>query len=316
MKDVKRKIHYDSIYKSPSPLTGKGITIALLDSGVAPHPDLTPRLVGWMDCISRNPYIYDDNGHGTHVSGILVGSGRAMGRNGTGTAGGMPESESFAGMAPQANLVAVKVLNEKGGGQIANVIHGIHYVLLNQKRLNIRIVNISLGTKFHPGDADETELLHWVERLWDSGIVVVTAAGNFGPGDGSITLPGISRKVITVGACEAEDIRNADPGHPQEYSGCGPTSDCIQKPDISAPGNHIYSCSHRYPRFSRLPYIKKSGTSMATPVVAGAAALLLEKYPDMTNVEVKMRLWDSCEDLGLPVNRQGHGRLDMRKLLK
>lgn len=222
----------------------------------------------------------------------------------------------FAGMAPQAKLVAVKVLNEKGGGRIAHVIHGIRYVLLNQRRLNIQIVNISLGTRFHPDDEDELELLRWVERLWNAGIVVVTAAGNFGPEDGSITLPGISRKVITVGACEAEDVRIADPGHPQEYSGCGPTDDCIKKPDISAPGNHIYSCNYRYPRFSRLPYIKKSGTSMATPVIAGAVALLLEKYPTMPNIEVKLRLWNSCEDLGLPINRQGHGRIDMPKLLE
>lgn len=234
---------------------------------------------------------------------MLIGSGRAM--NGR-----------FSGMAPHAKLVAVKVLNDKGGGRIANVIHGIRYVLLNQDRLKIRIVNISIGTRFDPEDAEERMLLYWVERLWDAGMVVVTAAGNFGPENGSITLPGISRKVITVGSCEAEEIRAADPGQPQTYSGCGPTSACVRKPDICAPGNHIYSCNYRYPAYSRIPYVKKSGTSMATPVAAGAAALLLEKYPGMSNVEVKLRLWESCEDMGLPGNRQGHGRIDMRKLLK
>lgn len=303
MKEVKKKIHYDHISNSPQLLTGKGITIALLDSGCAPHPDLAGRISGWCDCVHGKTALYDNNGHGTHLAGILVGSGRAM-------------DGHFSGIAPGAKLVVLKVLNEKGGGKIAQVILGIRFTLALQKKLNIRIVNLSLGTRFHPDDEDEQKLLYWVDRLWDAGLIVVTAAGNFGPGAKSITLPGVSRKVITVGACEAGDVRREDPGQPQEYSGCGPTGECIKKPDISAPGNHIYSCNYRYPRFSRLPYIKKSGTSMATPVVAGAAALLLEKYPDMNNIEVKMRLWNSCEDLGLPENRQGHGRLDLRKLLE
>ena len=146
-------------------------------------------------------------------------------------------------------------------------------------------------------------------------MVVVTAAGNLGPDTCSITLPGISRKVITVGSCLGQSFSNEVPQQALLYSGCGPTEECVKKPDITAPGNGIYSCNYRYPVYSRMPYLKKSGTSMATPVVSGSVALLLEKYPDMKNTEVKLRLWDSCDDLGLPENRQGHGQINITKLL-
>ena len=129
---------------------------------------------------------------------------------------------------------------------------------------------------------------------------VIVAAGNLGPDPESITIPGNCRKVITVGAFD-------------HYSGCGPTSECICKPELVAPGTRIISC---YSGFRRgVYYTRKSGTSMAAPAVAGAVALLLEQEPELTNVEVKMRLKEAAVDTGMPKNCQGWGMPDLRRLL-
>lgn len=293
MKEVKRKTHYWCQDTLPNKITGKGIVCAILDTGIAEHPDLMGRIVGWKDCVQGKRSIYDDNGHGTHVAGILAGNGKS-GRG------------IYAGIAPEAQILAVKVLNQRGGGRIGDVTEGIRYVLQKQMELKIRIVNISIGALAHKKDPEDERLLFWVERLWDSGMVVVTAAGNKGPEEGSITIPGNSRKVITVGADEETGRR---------YSGCGPTGECVKKPDLVVPGNRIYSCNYLFPARSPYPYVQKSGTSMATPVVAGATALLLQKYPNMSNLEVKCRMWNSCEKKQQTGSRQGHGTLNIEKLL-
>ena len=142
-----------------------------------------------------------------------------------------------------------------------------------------------------------------VEQAWDQGFVVVTAAGNMGPAYGSVTAPGSSKKVITVGASDMLDRISS-------VSGAGPTAECVCKPDLVAPGADVISCANK-----RNSYAIKSGTSMSTPKVSGAIALLLQKDPLLTNVEVKMLLRESCIDLGYPRNRQGWGKLDIRKLL-
>ena len=149
-------------------------------------------------------------------------------------------------------------------------------------------------------------LVQAVERAWDDGITVVTAAGNLGPAPGSVTAPGSSRKVITVGAGDL-----LEPG--RGISGCGPTRDCICKPDLVAPGKRLISCA---PGRSRKEYTVKSGTSMAAPQVSGAVALALERVPDLTNVQAKMLLCESARDLGLPRNRQGHGMLWTERFLR
>ena len=294
MKDLKRKIHYWCSDTMRNKITGKGVVCAVLDTGITQHPDLIGRIVGWKDCVQGKKTIYDDNGHGTHVAGILAGNGKS-GRG------------LYSGMAPEAQIFAVKVLNQRGGGKIRDVINGIRYVLLKQKEMKIRIVNISIGTLPHKKDPEDELFLFWVERLWDAGLVVVTAAGNKGPKEGSVTIPGNSRKVITVGADEELG---------KKYSGCGPTGDCIKKPDLAVPGNRIYSCNYLYPVRSPYAYIPKTGTSMATPVVSGAAALVLQKYPDMCNLELKYRLWNSCEKGRYYDQRQGHGNLHVEKFLE
>lgn len=301
MRELKEKIKYRCPEVLVDYICGRGIVTAILDTGVNMHPDLKGRIIGWKDMVKHREESYDDNGHGTHIAGIIAGSGFCS--NGI-----------YAGIAPESKIVSIKVLDFAGNGKIDDVIEGIRFVLEMQEKWNIRIVNISMGTKRHEGREDEEELLKWVERMWDAGMIVITASGNFGPDYGSVTIPGASKKVITVGACDA--AYNKRRPNPNFYSGCGPTEECVIKPDICAPGNRIYSCNFRYPHRSTKPYIAKTGTSMATPVIVGATALLLEKYPEMENVEVKMRLWESADDMGLGGNSQGHGLINIGKYLK
>lgn len=268
MDRVKREIHYRCTDTINRKYTGSGVRVAVLDTGIAPHPDFGGRIIAFKDCVYQRERMYDDNGHGTHVAGILAGDGRMSG-------GG------FAGMAPGAEIVAVKVLDEKGNGELTDLLSGIHWIKRNGRRLGIRIVNISVGARYDIDKKKEEWLLNAVEQLWDMGMVVVISAGNYGPEPGTVAVPGTSRKVITVGALG----NGREPG----CSGQGPTEECVVKPDIVAPGYQIISCNSAY-RQTKRPYTVKSGTSMATPVVSGAIALLLSKYPDMKNVEVKLRI--------------------------
>lgn len=278
---------------------GRRIGIATLDTGIVPHPDLAENITGFGDFVNGRKNIYDDSGHGTHVAGILAGNGKLS--NGV-----------YGGMAPEASLIAAKVLDGAGNGMVEYVMEGIRWVLSQQKRKNIRIVNISVGTQPGLDRAEEDRLLEGVEELWDAGMVVVVSAGNYGPAPGTVAVPGSSRKVITVGAVDLAGRRGGNSREKWDYSGRGPTEECIMKPDVVAPGTFITSCNADYRYRFRKPYTVKSGTSMATPVVSGAIACLLSKYPDMTNVEVKLKLRESCVS---SENTQGWGMLHVGRLL-
>ena len=182
MNRVKQLVHAENVYRMG--YTGKNIRVVTLDTGVYLHPDLRQNVVGFLDFVAMKRACYDDNGHGTHVGGILCANGR------------------MKGMAPQAQLIALKVLGKDGGGQTERVIRGLQWVLAHHKELGIRILNFSVG--FLPGalDREQKQIMELLEQLWDDGVTVVTAAGNNGPGAGTVTAPGISRKVITVGASD------------------------------------------------------------------------------------------------------------------
>lgn len=301
MKQVKQIIHYWCNDTRTGKCLGQNIGVAVLDTGIVLHPDFDKRVLSFQDYVNGRPMFYDDSGHGTHVCGIIGGCGRLS-------------QGLYAGIAPACSLIVVKVLDQKGNGKIRNVIEGIRWVLENKDKYAIRIVNISVGTLPQSGDTEEDHLIRAVELLWDSGIVVIAAAGNYGPDSGTVTTPGISKKIITVGASDDDEYITPS-GIRKNYSGRGPTRDCVCKPDVVAPGSYITSCNARYLRNGGRYYTVKSGTSMATPIVSGAAALLLSKYPDMSNVELKLRLRESCRDLGLPHNQQGWGLLDVAALL-
>ena len=271
--------------------TGKGVCVAVLDTGIYPHMDLSRRIVAFYDYINQREFPYDDNGHGTHVCGILAGSGEASGGK-------------YRGVAPGCLLIGMKVLDRNGNGRKEDVLKALDWVIRNKEEYGIRIVNISVGTTYdHPSQNDV--LIQGVERAWDSGLIVVAAAGNRGPNPGSVTSPGSSRKIITVGS---SDLLLGKSG----ISGRGPTFECVCKPDLVAPGSHIVACTPG----SKNGYGIKSGTSMSTPLISGAIALLLEKHPDLTNVQVKKILLESVDDMGLSHNQQGRGVFNLKKFLE
>ncbi len=269
--------------------TGKNIGVCLLDTGISDHPDFKGRIQMFVDFISNKKTPYDDNGHGTHVAGILCGDGSASGGK-------------YKGVAPGCRIIAVKVLDRMGNGNKEDVLRAFQWILKNYQKYRIRIVNISVGTIYRTW-CDHHLLSQGVEELWDQGLVVVAAAGNQGPKPGSITAPGSSKKVITVGS---SDMLIGSAG----VSGRGPTFECVCKPDLVAPGNRITSC---------LPgggYGIKSGTSMSTPFISGAIARMMEKDPLLTNVEIKMMLRDSTDDMGLPRNQQGWGKFNFKRFME
>lgn len=301
MKQVKEKVSYWCEDTKQYHIEGQGIGVAILDTGIALHPDFDGRIICFKDFVNDLETPYDDNGHGTHIAGIIGGNGKLS-------------AGVYSGIAPKCNLIALKVLDKYGNGEISHVIEGIDWILKNKKKYRIKIVNISVGTLPNTDKAEEEKLLAAVEKMWDGGIVVVVAAGNYGPRSQSITVPGVSRKVITVGASDDTEELFTLEGRLKNYSGRGPTKECVMKPDLVAPGSKIYSCNSRHGKKGRA-YTHKSGTSMATPVVSGAIALLLSKYPEMTNIEVKLRLRQTCVDLGQNKNQQGWGELCIKELL-
>lgn len=271
-----------SAYAYSRNIFGKGIGIAVLDTGVwAGHPDLSANIAGFVDFVNQRKEPYDDHGHGTHVSGILAGSGQAS--------GGM-----YMGIAPLSRLICLKVLDEQSGGKTETVVEACRWLLAHYEEYGIRIVNISVGAVARERRREDDLLVRAAEQLWDAGLVVVAAAGNNGPGEGSITVPGVSRKIITVGSLEQS---------PYGYSGRGPTEECIVKPEILAPGTNVVSC-----RNHKDGYMRRSGTSMAAPVVSGCIALLLEAFPDLNNRAVKMRLYERALPIPNDIRSRGSQR--------
>lgn len=217
------------------------------------HPDFGNRILAFRDFVNYRNWMYDDYGHGTHIAGIAAGNGSMS--NGV-----------YCGIAPEADIIALKVLDFRGNGNISTLMRALEWILINREQYHIQIVNISVGTIEKEEIGEDSKLVKAVNRVWDSGLVVCVAAGNNGPKEGTVTTPGISRKVITVGSSEG----NSD----TDYSGRGPNFSCIIKPDLVAPGSDICSCK----RLGRtMPiraeenfyYTRKSGTSMATPIVSG-----------------------------------------------
>lgn len=277
MNRVKKIVHYQKKW------LGNGTVVVVLDTGVAKHPDLAGRVWKFRDFINGRYDMYDDNGHGTHVCGVI--GGRTI------------------GIAPECRMIVLKVLDENGNGKVEHSMRAFRWILENQEKYNIRVVNISMGMGRDVNEQGKRYIMGAVELLWNMGIVVVAAAGNLGPADGSVTIPGLNEKIITVGSYD------------NIQSGRGSLEKNILKPDLVAPGTRIYSCNAFWNKREEDKYIAKSGTSMSTPIVTGAVADLLSKHPNITNQEVKIRLKNSCDNLRMPVIRQGSGLLNFQKLL-
>ena len=282
----------------------KGITIAVLDTGISVHPDFGQRIIAFQDFVNKRESVYDDSGHGTHVAGCLCGSGKVS--------GGL-----YRGIAPESLLVVGKVLDHKGDGIIENMVAGMEWVLENKEKLAIRILNMSIGMAELTDKQRMNHLLALVDDAWEEGLIVVCAAGNNGPKSMSLSPIGARKKVITVGCHEGGYFGNKK--HLCEnYSGRGPSPYNMRKPDIVAPGTDIISCNafwEKRGRRYRNCYVAKSGTSMATPIVSGAMALLLQKNPDYTNEQAKKKLQITAKDLKEPWNKQGFGMIHINSLL-
>lgn len=292
---VRKEIGCDKFISSR--YTGKNIGVAVLDTGVYLHKDLRNNIVVFKDFVNDNNKPYDDNGHGTHICGIIGGNG-------------FSSYGEYRGIAPDVKLICLKVLDEKGDGNTNDVLRALDFIIKNKDRYNIRIINISIGSIPKTNMGERTRLIQSVEKAWDHGLCVVVAAGNNGPAPMTVTTPGISRKVITVGSSDVEINTDKNMRKNISFSGCGPTPFCIVKPEVVAPGFEVNSCSNEGDY-----YAKKSGSSMSTAVVSGSIALLMEKYDRMTNAEVKLRLYERCVDINLPRNRQGWGKVNLHSLL-
>ena len=288
--------------------TGKGVGVAVLDTGIYPHPDIKDRLVEFVDfCNGRNGVenAYDDNGHGTHCAGLVGGDGKeANGR--------------FKGAAPECNLIGVKVLDGAGGGQMSNVVKGIQWCIENKDRLNIKVMSLSLGAGSNLKEQHDI-VAKAINAAIEAGITPVIAAGNSGPGKHTIGTPGIAKDALTVGAYDDKNTPTHDDDTMAFFSSRGPTTrDKHVKPDIAAPGVNMVSALSpeseiAFANVARLGkhYILLSGTSMATPVVAGCAALLHEADPELGPREAIQTLKETAEKMpDSPGILAGHGLVD------
>ena len=291
MDRVRRILKIDDIHKND--ILGRDVVTAIFDTGASEHADLSGKVLDFIDFVNHKKNMYDDSGHGTHIAGIIAGSGAVS-------------DGKYMGIAPESRLLVLKCLDYKGNGSIKDAVDAIDFVIQNKKKYNIRIANISIGSELKQNSRGNQILLEKVEELWRNGITVVAAAGNNGPEKGSITVPGCSKSIITVGTYDY----GGKYGKVYEFSGRGPTQNCIVKPEILCLGDNIVSLSNRGNKKK-----KKSGTSMSAPICAGIIALLLEKYPFLTNKQVKYAIYKSCDDVHLDRNIQGWGVINAEKLV-
>jgi serine protease AprX len=324
-----------------STLDGRGIAIAVLDSGLYDDhksflgSDGRSRIVAQMDFTGEWDLDDDDYGHGSHVAGIAAGGAREL-------------SPTYRGIAPEAKLINLRVLNSEGKGSISALLNALNWIMTYRTIYNIRVVNMSLGTLAVDSYRNDP-LCRAVRRLVDAGIVCVAAAGNNGKTSsgekiyGFIHSPGNEPSAITVGASNtfASDVRNDD--GIASYSSRGPTRsywvdasqvkhyDNLIKPDLVAPGNQIVSVQAKdnliieenptldaaSTRDERRDMMRMNGTSMATPVVAGAAALLLQANPNLTPNMVKMILMYTAQPLaGFNMLEQGAGQVNIEGAIR
>jgi serine protease AprX len=287
--------------------TGSGVGIAVLDTGVSAVQDLSGRLMQGPDLSGENNNTVDSFGHGTVMAGIAAGDGKA--------AGTAPRT----GVAPGANVISVKVAGANGATDVSTVLAGLSWVGAFKDTYNIRVLNLSWGV---PSTQDPTidPLNYAVERLWGLGVTVVVAAGNSGPSAGTIMKPGDDPLVLTVGAyddkADAYPVNDVVPA----WSSQGPTAQGRAKPDLVAPGRTIIATRSPGSTVEKAnpnalvgtSYIKGSGSSEATAVTSGAAALLLGAHPTWTPDQVKYALTSSTSRIaGVTASVQGAGRIQI-----
>ena len=210
--------------KTNNQYTGAGVTVALVDTGVVPVPDLASRIVHALDLTGEADGL-DRYGHGTHMAGIIAGTGAASGG-------------TYSGVAPGANLVSIKVAGLDGSTDASVVMAGLQWAVTHRAQYNIKVLNLSFGTDGTQSYSIDP-LDYAVEQAWRAGIFVVVSAGNRGSAPGTINKPGDDPFVMTVGAADLDNTTNSSDDTVAPFSSEGPTQDSLAKPDVVAPVEEI-----------------------------------------------------------------------------
>jgi serine protease AprX len=293
-------------------IQGKGIGVAVIDSGVNPNGDLYT-VMGVNRQIANvrfnsdyNQSTFDGYGHGTHVAGIIGGDGSES-------------SGKYIGVAPMANIINVKVSNDDGSARMTDIVAGLQWVYEHKTAYNIRVVNLSLNSTVAES-YNTSPLDAAVEILWFNGVVVVVSAGN--KGSEAIYPPANDPFVITVGAVNDKGTATLTDDSLASFSAYGTSENGAVKPDLVAPGTDIIArlvnqnmglaAAHPANKVGN-QYFKMSGTSMAAPMVSGAVALLLQDEPELTPDQVKYRLMATANSTwpGYIAHKMGAGYLDI-----
>jgi len=296
--------------------TGAGIVVALMDTGIGAHPDLPEgKVIARANFAGTAGVGLDPAGHGTHLAGIIAAHG-----------------STFRGVAPDARLVDIRVLDQNGDGSLGNVVAGFDWLLKNRSALSIRVLNLSLGTT-QRSSYHEDLLAALAEAAWFSGIAVVAAAGNDGPVAGTVATPGADPFVITAGSFDDQGTPSQQDDRESAFSSRGQTVDGFAKPDVLAPGRRVVSLrangSHlELTKPERVVanaagsanvdvnlsgranqdynvnlYIRMSGTSVSSAMVSGVAALILSAHADYTPTKTKGALVASGRSITASVSR-------------
>jgi serine protease AprX len=286
--------------------TGQGVTVAVLDTGIDNLPDFSGRLIGGVDLTGGNNPFQDSYGHGTFVAGLIAGNGASS--NG-----------QYSGEASGARLVSIKVAGLAGTTHLSTLITGLQWAVDHQAQYGIRVLNVSLG--YQSSQSTVTNPLDQaVQAVWNTGITVVTSAGNAGPFNGTILSPGDDPMVITVGALDDMATPSTADDEMADFSSVGPTTaDGWAKPDLVTSGRSVVSLAapgstidtqHPSAQVGPANFVG-SGTSSSAAITSGAAALVLADHPGLTPNEVKARLLGTTTPgpVGNPFV-DGHGALD------
>lgn len=267
-------------------------SVVVIDTGVYPHIDFClgkNRIIKFVDLINNKDISYDDNGHGTFVTGVLAGNSIV---------------DKYTGIDNSVNIIVIKALDSGGETTSIKILQAMQWVLDNSEKYNIKVVCMSFGSLL--GDKNDP-LMFGVEVLWNNGITVVCAGGNSGPELSTIMSPGASKKVITVGSLDEIEhgLIVAD------FSSRGPVGN-YYKPDLLVPGVNITSTNvfHLNKKF----YTKMTGTSVSTPMVAGVVSLLYKINPNYSPDQIKYMLISACTKITGDKNSEGFGYLDLNNL--
>ena len=291
MQNSRKFLMIDFLHKKG--ICGKNVGVAVIDTGCHPHLDFMlgkNRIKKFVDFVNNKKTMYDDNGHGTFVAGVLAGNGFVY--NG-----------KYKGIAPGCDLIILKALDKNGETKALTILNAMEWIINNKEKFNIKVVCMSFGSvpliKNDP-------LMEGAKILWENGVCVVCAGGNDGPNKFSIKSPGACPNVITVGSLnKLEDFNKLSVA---PFSSRGPAFDYI-KPDLLAPGVDVVSTSNDLSFYKSM-----SGTSVSTPFVAGVCALILQTNPKASPNEIKSILMKNASYICEDKNACGSGVLNVSKI--